>query len=121
MSHGIFGWDLPPGVSVSDIPGNRPEDAEWEKLEQEFWDNENNCTKEQWNLFEKAQLSDKLMDIVNNAIEYGMEVARKQDQHHREQNDLYEKEHIEEQLNRTKISKKTIQRVMDIINGKEGE
>jgi hypothetical protein len=21
-----FGWDLPPGVRVSDIPGNRPED-----------------------------------------------------------------------------------------------
>ena len=25
---GLFGWDLPPGVSVSDIPGNRPEDEE---------------------------------------------------------------------------------------------
>lgn len=22
---GIFGWDLPPGVSVNDIPGNEPE------------------------------------------------------------------------------------------------
>lgn len=28
------GWNLPPGVSVSDIPGNRPEDEEWERL----WD-----------------------------------------------------------------------------------
>ena len=24
--------NLPPGVSVSDIPGNRPEDEAWEKL-----------------------------------------------------------------------------------------
>jgi len=27
MSRNIFGWDLPPGVSTSDLPGNRPEDA----------------------------------------------------------------------------------------------
>ena len=27
-----FGWSLPPGVSVSDIPGNRPED-----LAEEVW------------------------------------------------------------------------------------
>jgi hypothetical protein len=25
-----FGWEYPPGVSESDIPGNRPEDLEWE-------------------------------------------------------------------------------------------
>lgn len=28
------GYNLPPGCSVSDIPGNRPEDEAWEKL----WD-----------------------------------------------------------------------------------
>lgn len=25
-----FGWELPPGVSERDIPGNRPEDEAWE-------------------------------------------------------------------------------------------
>lgn len=28
----MTGWNLPPGVSVSDIPGNRPEDEAWERL-----------------------------------------------------------------------------------------
>ena len=31
MSRGLFGWDLPPGVSVNDLPGNRREDEEYEK------------------------------------------------------------------------------------------
>lgn len=26
-----FGWDLPPGVTSSMIPGNRPEDVAWER------------------------------------------------------------------------------------------
>lgn len=26
MSRSMFGWDLPPGCRISDIPGNRPED-----------------------------------------------------------------------------------------------
>jgi hypothetical protein len=29
-----FGWDLPPGVSTNDIPGNRPQDI----AEEHFWD-----------------------------------------------------------------------------------
>jgi len=29
-----FGWDLPPGVSINDIPGNRPED----EAEELFWE-----------------------------------------------------------------------------------
>ena len=32
-----FGWDLPPGVNASDIPGNRPEDAAWEKMMDDFY------------------------------------------------------------------------------------
>jgi hypothetical protein len=31
---GIFGWDLPPGCSVRDLPGNRPE----EQAEEAFFD-----------------------------------------------------------------------------------
>lgn len=29
---GKFGWDLPPGCRLSDIPGNRPEDVRMEAL-----------------------------------------------------------------------------------------
>lgn len=36
----MTGWNLPPGVNVNDIPGNRPEDEAyevfWEKLDEEF-------------------------------------------------------------------------------------
>jgi hypothetical protein len=30
----MTGWNLPPGVNVSDIPGNRPED----EMEEIFWE-----------------------------------------------------------------------------------
>lgn len=33
-----FGWDLPPGVRHSDIPGNRPEDVAAEKFHEEVAD-----------------------------------------------------------------------------------
>lgn len=29
--NGIFGWDLPPGVRASDLPGNRPADSIYER------------------------------------------------------------------------------------------
>lgn len=32
---GIFGWNLPPGVSVRDLPGNSAAEADAEA----FWDN----------------------------------------------------------------------------------
>ena len=28
----MSGFNLPPGCSLRDIPGNRPEDAEWDSL-----------------------------------------------------------------------------------------
>ena len=28
----MAGFNLPPGVNVSDIPGNRPEDEEWDNV-----------------------------------------------------------------------------------------
>ena len=33
-----FGWDLPPGVSESDIPGNRPEDERWDLILGQVYD-----------------------------------------------------------------------------------
>lgn len=30
----MSGFNLPPGCSVSDLPGNRPEDAAWEAAEE---------------------------------------------------------------------------------------
>lgn len=31
----MTGWNLPPGVSTRDLPGNRPEDEAWDQLIQE--------------------------------------------------------------------------------------
>ena len=71
---GTFGWDLPPGCSVSDIPGNRPEDEAWEKVINDFWD-EKRFTKEEWAISEN--LDDVINDIIEKAIVYGMELGRK--------------------------------------------
>lgn len=32
----MMGWNLPPGCEVSDLPGNRPEDEDWDH----YWDEE---------------------------------------------------------------------------------
>lgn len=33
-----FGWDLPPGCRISDIPGNRPEDQAYEAFIDSFYE-----------------------------------------------------------------------------------
>ena len=37
-----FGWDYPPGVSESDIPGNRPIDELWDHVI-DNWCNDTEC------------------------------------------------------------------------------
>ena len=89
MNRGMFGWDLPPGVSVSDIPGNRPEDVEWEKIIEDFLDEERIKNRKYGILVTEKEI--KLMDslyaskkwsgcvdaYIQMAIEYGMELGRK--------------------------------------------
>ena len=94
MGHSIFGWDLPPGVRVSDIPGNRPEDEAWEKIEQEFW-NGKHVSDVIWNKFEKAKLDSDLMDVVNDAIMFGMELGKKEQQETERENKYYESQYHE--------------------------
>ena len=73
----IFGGNsnLPPGCRVNDIPGNRPEDAEWEEITNKFWDGKH-VTDKVWHKFTVAKLDDDLLDVVDKAIEYGMELGR---------------------------------------------
>jgi hypothetical protein len=40
MSRNIFGWDLPPGCSANDLPGNRPEDQASEAFYDAFYEAE---------------------------------------------------------------------------------
>jgi hypothetical protein len=40
----MSGWNLPPGCSLSDIPGNRPEDIAFDHLMEKIYDDiEVNC------------------------------------------------------------------------------
>ena len=71
------GSNLPPGCSVNDIPGNRPEDEAWEKITTDFWEGEH-CSDELWKKFSDVKLDSDLMDIVDKAIEYGMELGRQE-------------------------------------------
>jgi len=98
MDKSIFGWDLPPGCHVSDIPGNRPEDGAWEKIELAFWENNKNCTKGLWAKFEKAKLDNELMEVVAKAIDYGMELGRKEQLAYQKEADFYESQYREEQV-----------------------
>ena len=59
-----FGWSLPPGVSYSDIPGNRPEDEELERLFNDF------CAKE------KEALAN-FDSLILKAIKISIELERK--------------------------------------------
>lgn len=51
--------NLPPGVSESDIPGNRPEDVAYE----EFWEHLNRKFKEKHGVYPPAH-SDETIDLV---------------------------------------------------------
>jgi hypothetical protein len=73
----MTGFNLPPGCNVSDIPGNRPEDEAWEKITDEFWSGKY-CSDDIWNKFEQANLDSYLVEIVDKAIEYGIEVGGKE-------------------------------------------
>ncbi len=81
MSHNIFGWGLPPGVSVNDIPGNTPEDEKWERIIDGFW-HEKRFTKKEWFASEKLsseQFSSEFYNIITKAIDYGIELGHKEE------------------------------------------
>jgi len=113
MSHGIFGWDLPPGVSVSDIPGNRPEDQKWEGIYEHFWDEKRikerksgiHITPENGEQITKLYEGDnaKLVEAVDNhiimAIEYGFELGAQEADANNKENEQYKHLWAEEYRN----------------------
>jgi hypothetical protein len=110
MSRSIFGWDLPPGCSVNDIPGNRPEDATWEAIELDFW--EKTATKEEWELVEK---SDKLMSLITKAITYGMTITEKRMADMQAENHHYEMSYIEEEMSKAKTPQEALDKIKKIL------
>ncbi len=115
MSDRIFGWDLPPGVSASDIPGNRPEDAAWEIIYDNFWDKERLTNPkygiiisekeyDQMNKLQQSKLSEMIGNYITAAIEYGMELGRKEEAEEEKENRGYERDseeaYAEERMNK---------------------
>lgn len=102
MSHSIFGWDLPPGCRVSDIPGNRPEDEAWERMYETFWDKERLTKKttgirisdkecKQMDVLYNSEYSGLIDDFITAAIEYGMEIGEKQQRETEQENKAWDK------------------------------
>ncbi len=139
MGHGIFGWDLPPGCRISDIPGNRPEDEAWERIYDNFWDKERltkthigvKITEQEYDLMEKLfnpkttnkrliKASEVIDNYIMAAIEYGIEVGNNQAEGIRLENKYYETRFIEETLEKGGISEDIIKKVSDILGGNYG-
>jgi hypothetical protein len=113
---GIFesGFNLPPGCRVSDIPGNRPEDEEWENIYNKFWDKDRltkthigvRVSQEEYDLMEwlfNPKTTNKKMlkasEVIDNyimaAIEYGMEVGENKERLNQEENRFFESQRKE--------------------------
>lgn len=80
--------NLPPGCSVSDIPGNRPEDQEWEGIISKFFDKDRlmdrdksgfPISEEQYVLMDEICKDNKVDSMIDDyicqAIEYGMAIG----------------------------------------------
>ena len=66
------GENMPPGVNPSDIPGNRPEDAAWEEVLEDFYASLNE--KDQAML----DTHQYVWEIISQAIQYGINLGRKE-------------------------------------------
>ncbi len=114
MSHSIFGWDLPPGCSISDIPGNRPENEEWENIINSFFDPKR-IRKLKYGIkpsakegraisaIYRARKYDKVQSAVDTyimmAIEYGIEIGEQKERDSQAENKGWDNLYHEEKRN----------------------
>lgn len=99
----MTGFNLPPGCNVSDIPGNRPEDAEWEAIVENFFDKERlikNPTggfiiseKEyaEMDALYKSKHSEVIDNYIAAAIEYGRNIGSKEGYEAAQENAMYDR------------------------------
>ena len=78
--------NLPPGCNVSDIPGNRPEDEKWENIIDTFWSKDRTPKKNR--ILRIA--STALVELLDEAIEYGIEVGKQEQIESDRENAYYE-------------------------------
>lgn len=66
----MTGSNLPPGVSVSDIPGNRPEDIRFDKVFNKLLNRHNDWSKEKM-----IKTSEKIIQLENGLDALGEKIA----------------------------------------------
>jgi len=99
---GIFGWDLPPGCSINDIPGNRPEDMEAEAIQDAFWTKMEEKYPDLLKQYNEDVHKDNeastpryyVDEFISYAIDFGIEVGRqmeKEAEHDRKCDEQMEK------------------------------
>jgi hypothetical protein len=66
----MSGWNLPPGCSLSDIPGNRPEDIAHEKMCDEI-ETALNPLKPFWSDESVETVTKNIIELINKAFEQG--------------------------------------------------
>lgn len=72
----MTGWNMPPGVNPSDIPGNRPEDAYWEKVLDDFYAHLNTHSEMDIQLLIGPELELMLQEAIQFGINLGMKEAK---------------------------------------------
>lgn len=130
----IFGGgsNLPPGCRVSDIPGNRPEDVEWEDIMLNFFDR-NRIRKRKYGIpisgqeiramsaIYRAKKYNNIQVAVDSyismAIEYGIDIGWQQAKDNQQESKYHESWAIEDALNKANVPNEVIQKVKDIIKG----
>ncbi len=120
MSHGIFGWDLPPGVSVSDIPGNRPEDCRLEEIELGFYENKKTngrkrFTPEEWKYLSSKKRTQHLEDIIWKAIDYGMDIARDEANSDNQANKVFDRQAVDQAFDDSKTVEEAKEKVLEYL------
>lgn len=115
MGRSIFGWDLPPGCRVSDIPGNRPEDERWEAIINGFWNKKRNEAKDK--ILSDADTD--LTELIDEAIEYGMDIANKEQQGIDDESLYYETRFIEEAIENSKTPEEALDKIKKMHGIKE--
>ena len=104
---GIFGWDLPPGCSISDIPGNRPGDEKWEAIIENFFDNKRirkrkfgipisekdmRAMNQVYHAKKYRKIQEAVDAYIYMAIEYGIELGHQEEKEQQDENEYYEQQ-----------------------------
>jgi len=133
MPHSIFGWDLPPGCSINDIPGNRPEDGYWEELFLHFLDEKRikerkfgiKVSDEETALITKLYNDPKYSSAIDAylqmAIEFGIEVGEKQSEEALCENKYYEEQYLQQEFEKLRLSQDIIAKIFVIIGHLKGK